>query len=82
MNIQVGKWGNSYAVRIPSIMAKEMGLKDETELDLQMESGALVLRHIEPKAPVYTLEALLEGVTNDNIHPETYWGPAMGKEEL
>ncbi len=82
MNIQVGKWGNSYAIRIPSLLAKEMGLKDETELDLQMESGALVLRHIEPKLPVYSLDALLEQMTPENLHPATDWGMSVGKEEI
>ncbi|MEI8281400.1 MAG: AbrB/MazE/SpoVT family DNA-binding domain-containing protein [Armatimonadota bacterium] len=82
MNIQVGKWGNSYAVRIPSLMAKEMGLKDETELDLQMESGALVLRHIEPKSPVYSLEAMLELMNPEDFHEEVDWGNPVGKEEI
>ena len=28
----------------------------------------------------YTTEELLAGVTDDNIHPETDWGPPVGKE--
>lgn len=82
MNIQVGKWGNSYAVRIPSLMAKEMGLKEETELDLQIESGAMVLRHTKSRGPVYSLEAMLAKITPENFHEETDWGAPVGKEEI
>lgn len=28
----------------------------------------------------YTTEELLAGVTDDNIHGETDWGPPIGKE--
>ena len=31
------------------------------------------------KSP-YTLEELLAGVTNENLHPETDTGPPVGKE--
>lgn len=82
MNIQVGKWGNSFAVRIPSHLAKEMGLKEGTELDLQLESGALVLSHCESKLPVYSLDALLDQMTPDNVHPAVDWGMPVGKEEI
>jgi hypothetical protein len=34
MNTQVGKWGNSLAVRIPGIYAKELELKEGTELEM------------------------------------------------
>jgi len=30
--------------------------------------------------PDWTLDELLEGMTDENVHPETDWGPDVGKE--
>ena len=30
----------------------------------------------------YTLEELVDGITPENIHPETDWGPPVGNEIL
>ena len=81
MNIQVGKWGNSLGVRIPAALAKDLGLHDGSELDLQQIAGSLVLKPV-PKEPIaYSLEEMLSQVTPESIHEETDWGFAQGKEE-
>ncbi len=77
MGTQVGQWGNSFAVRIPGACVKALDLKDGTELDITIVDGALLLR---PRRPKYTLEDLLDKVTPENIHAETDWGPAVGRE--
>ncbi len=77
MGTQVGKWGNSLAVRIPGACAKDLDLKDGTELEITMVDGGLFLR---PRRPKYTLEELLKKITPENIHAETDWGPAVGRE--
>jgi antitoxin MazE len=81
MNIQVGKWGNSLGVRIPSSLAKELGLHDGSELDLQQISGTLVMRPVVQTEVEFKLEELLAKVTPETLHSETYWGEAVGKEE-
>ena len=45
MNIQVSKWGNSLALRIPSAFIKQIHLKegDKVEATLSMD-GALVIK--------------------------------------
>ena len=35
-------------------------------------------RFFSAAEPVYTLEALLEGVTQENRHAEMDWGPSVG----
>ena len=77
MNTQVGKWGNSLAVRIPGVYARELDLKEGTELDMTRVNGGLLLR---PRKRDYTLEELLQQIKPENIHGETDWGPPVGGE--
>ena len=44
MNAQVGRWGNSLAVRIPGANARELGLDEGSELELTRMDGGLLLR--------------------------------------
>lgn len=80
MNVQIGRWGNSLGVRIPRSIAKDLNLKDGTELDMEESDGTIVLRPVNAM-PRYTLDDLLARVTPENIHPETDWGAPQGKEE-
>lgn len=79
MKVQICKWGNSLAIRIPGTTAKQMRLKEGSELDLSLEGAKLVLRNPESR-PHYSLDELLEGITPDNVHPETDWGKPVGNE--
>ena len=74
----VSKWGNSLAIRIPSALAKDAGLAEGDQLELRINKlGQIVLR---PARPRFKLSELLAGVTAENIHGETDWGPPVGKE--
>jgi antitoxin MazE len=77
MTTQVGKWGNSLAVRIPGTYAKELELEEGAELEVTRVKGGLMLRRRKQE---YALEELLEQITPENIHGETDWGPAVGRE--
>lgn len=45
MNIQISKWGNSLALRIPAAFIKEIHLKDGDRVEATLSSdGALVIR--------------------------------------
>jgi antitoxin MazE len=45
MNLQVSKWGNSLAMRIPSEVVKRLGLRDGDSVDAQLSvDGALTIR--------------------------------------
>ena len=78
MKTRVQRWGNSLAVRIPKSFAEEVGLKDNTAVELRLDRGKLVLEPSEPSAP--RLEELLRGVRKSNLHDEVDSGPAQGKE--
>ena len=77
--MQVSKWGNSLAVRIPNGMATALGWAEGATVELVSDGTALVIRPASP-AP-FELDRLLAGVTPDNLHGEQEWGPAVGGEE-
>ena len=77
MHTQIGKWGNSLAVRIPGIYAKDLHLKEGMDLDVvPVEEGLL----LKPQRQQPTLEELVARITPENRHGETDWGPAVGRE--
>jgi len=47
--MQVAKWGNSLAVRLPARLVQEMALKEGDQVDLRAgEDGLVVSRHARP----------------------------------
>lgn len=78
MNQHVRKWGNSLALRIPATLSDALGLKEDDSVEMREEGGRLVIEKKNARHP--TLDELLAGVTPENIHPETDWGPSVGKE--
>ena len=78
MLAKIQKWGNSLALRIPTVFAKDAGLTTGSEVDLSILDGKLI---IEPTSePSYSLTTLLKGVTNRNRHSEIDTGDAVGQE--
>jgi antitoxin MazE len=77
MQTQIGRWGNSLAVRIPKSYANDLQLKEGMEVEVSLVDGQLVLR---PGRKEYTLEELVARITPENVHDETDWGPAAGRE--
>jgi antitoxin MazE len=75
---RVQKWGNSLAVRIPKAFAEEVGITDDTTIEMRLVKGGLVIEPITPYLP--TLADLLEQVTDENLHGEWDTGPAQGRE--
>jgi antitoxin MazE len=75
---RVQKWGNSLALRIPKSFAAEAGLTNNSPVSLSLVRGKLVIQPLPAERP--TLEELLEGVTDENLHGEWDTGPAVGKE--
>ena len=79
MNMYVRKWGNSAAVRIPAAVLEAAGLKPDDAVEVREQDGRVVIEKARvPEAP--TLEELLAGITPENLHEETDWGPPAGKE--
>jgi antitoxin MazE len=75
MRVEVCKWGNSAAVRVPAPALRDAGLQVGQSLELRVEDGRLVL---EPAAE--SLDALLAKVTPENRHGLELEGPSIGAE--
>lgn len=78
MKTRVQKWGNSLALRIPKSFAAEARLDENTPVELSLVKGKLVIQALNQESP--TLDELLRGVTDKNLHGEWDTGPAVGKE--
>ncbi len=78
MKTRVQKWGNSLALRIPKVFAAEAGLREDTPVEVTLRDGEIVIQPIT-RTPL-TLEELLRGVTDQNLHGEWDTGPAVGRE--
>jgi antitoxin MazE len=77
MRTQIRKWGNSLAVRLPAAYAKDLSLAEGMEVEVSVVSGGLLLR---PDQKEHSLEELVAQITPENVHEETDWGPAIGRE--
>jgi antitoxin MazE len=75
---KVQKWGNSLALRIPKSFVLETALKPDTEVDLSLVEGKLIITPLAETA--YSLEALLNDITEDNTHNEVITGDPVGNE--
>ena len=75
--VQIVKWGNSHAVRLPKDVLRQARLQEGDELTVRAEQGKIAL---ESATLEVTLEKLLAGVTPHNRHGEQDWGTRVGTE--
>ncbi len=78
MRTCVQQWEDSLAVRIPPNLAAACGLVHDMPVEVLLVDGRLVVSPVT--APALTLERLLAGVTEHNLHHEVNTGPAVGNE--
>lgn len=79
MKVKIQKWGNSLAVRIPKSFAVQTEIEQDTIVDLSVLEGSIVVKP-EKITPRFTLETLLENVSEENLHGEIDSGEPVGKE--
>ncbi|MBV6497517.1 MAG: AbrB/MazE/SpoVT family DNA-binding domain-containing protein [Acidobacteria bacterium ACB1] len=77
MKVQIQKWGNSLALRIPKSFAIESHISQGSTVEVSLEKGKIVVFPLESKV---TLDDLLSGVTAENLHGEIDMGRSVGKE--
>lgn len=78
MKVQIQKWGNSLALRIPKSFAIESKVEQGTTVNVSVENGNIVVKPIRKSR--YTLEKLVDGITDENRHSEIDWGHPVGRE--
>lgn len=78
MKVQIQKWGNSLALRIPKSFAVESKVGQGSIVEVSLEKGKIVI--VPVTEPEFILEDLLAKVTKRNLHQEIDTGSAVGKE--
>jgi len=84
MNINLVKWGNSAAIRIPKKILDELNVDsnnlDNVSFDMNIEGDKLLLIKKQNKTK---FELLAEQSNGEKLNPKTYidWGNPVGKEE-
>ncbi len=77
MTTTVQRWGNSLAIRIPKAFAEQARLEENTEVEIGVRGGSLVVR---PTRKDWRLDELLAGITASNVHVAITWGRRAGRE--
>jgi antitoxin MazE len=79
MLVEIVKWGNSTAVRLPAAILKQVRVALGDRLELRAEGSRIVLE----RAPrEYTLDELVAGITKKNRHSAVDFGAPVGREAL
>ncbi len=74
----VKKWGNSLAVRIPTSIAQELGLSENSSVAISSDG---IVATIQPrKHKKVSLDDLVAAITVENRHQAIDWGGPIGKE--
>lgn len=93
MKVQVAKWGNSTAVRLPKAVVKQLGLTPGTMVDVTVDYGVIQIVR-EPVQSVRELNGMPDPVTAEWLLAEAErlgglanapeddwdWGRDMGSE--
>ncbi len=77
MKVQIQKWGNSLALRIPKSFAIETHIEEGSTVEMTLGKNGIIMK---PTKEELTLESLLAEVTEENLHGETDFGAPQGNE--
>lgn len=81
MEIEMGKWGNSAAFRVPAELVRKSGLKIGSKMEIVFEDGALRIKPLKPKmSRAERYERILADL--DKYGPDQFIdsGPLVGRE--
>jgi len=77
MKVQIQKWGNSLALRIPKSFAVETDIRQGSTVEVTLEKDRIIMR---PAKKETSLDDLLSRITDENRHDEADFGKPEGKE--
>lgn len=78
MRVQIQKWGNSLAFRIPKAFAHETKISQGSMVDIGIKESCIIVKPLTEKK--FLLKNLLAGVEKSNIHKEEDFGERKGLE--
>ena len=76
MNAMISRWGNSIGVRLPRSVLDQSGLHEGDTVTATVAADGIVLRPAQRK----DLATLLNAITPENLHGETFADAPVGAE--
>jgi antitoxin MazE len=76
MEAVIEKWGNKLGIKIPNLIARKLELTDGTFIEISNVGQEI---HIHPK-PKSQLAAMLDSISEANIHEQVETGDPVGNE--
>jgi antitoxin MazE len=80
MQAVIKKSGNSPALRLSPAIMKSAHLSLDQLVSVKVQRGRIVIEPIVKNE--YSLEELISGISDDNIHREMSFGRTIGEEML
>ena len=78
MLVQMKKTEKGLVIPVPEDLAQKSKFGPGSMVNITLENVRCVVT--DPNEPHYTIEELLEGVTEEHLHPEISTGPPRGNE--
>ncbi|EAA2616865.1 type II toxin-antitoxin system antitoxin MazE [Salmonella enterica] len=75
----VKRWGNSPAVRIPASVMQALNLNIDDEIKIELVEGKLIIEPVTNEIE-FSLDQLVNGITEENLHDLIEWGAPVGGE--
>jgi antitoxin MazE len=79
MQVQIARWGNSLGLRIPKELARRVGLREGSRVEIEAEGDRIVISSPRRR---YVLAELLKDVTPQAMREAFDWGPDLGREHV
>ena len=76
MEAVVKKWGNSLGIRIPSLIVRELSLKDGSYINIDDKGKQIIITPIKKNR----LPEMISKITEKNLHAEIETGEPVGNE--
>ena len=78
MQLNIAKWGNSLALRLPSHIARESRLEEGATVTIEVQKdGTLIVTPVRKK---FKLAELLSKMPEQSVAAEVDWGKPEGDE--
>ena len=78
MEARLQKWGNSFGVRIPSSILKNLDLKGNDKLELKEEEDKIIITKVKDER--ISLADRIKKYNGENLSKEFEWDSNKGKE--
>ncbi|MEK7082090.1 MAG: AbrB/MazE/SpoVT family DNA-binding domain-containing protein [Patescibacteria group bacterium] len=78
METTIQKWGNSLAVRLPKEVTRKLALRPGSRVRVYEEKKEVII--VPTREKEKSLKEMIAEITPENLHSETDWGDARGRE--